>query len=85
MIKKMPIVSHFYDKFIKLTTLMTSATVGNLLFHFLAYCPPMLHDTLDTCNIWCDLLYERNNAISNADHSPCTAYGHSFAFQPVIA
>jgi len=42
----------------------------------------MLHDTLDTRNIWCDLLYERNNAISNADHSPCTAYGLSFALQP---
>jgi len=42
----------------------------------------MLHDTLDTRNIWCDLLHERNNAISNADYSPCTAYGLSLAFQP---
>ena len=64
------------------TILMTSAIVGNFLFHFLASCPPMLHDTLDTRNIWCDLLYERNNAISNADHCPCTAYGLSFALQP---
>ena len=42
----------------------------------------MVHAKLDTCNLWCDLLYERNNAISNADHSPCTVYGQSFAFQP---
>jgi len=93
MIKKMLIASRFYDKFIKLTTflglfsiaftiLMTSAIFGNFLFHFLASCPRILHDTLDTRNIWCDLLYERNNAISNADHSPCTVYGFSFAFQP---
>jgi len=33
-------------------------------------------------NLWCDLLYERNNAISNDDRHPCTVYGHSFAFQP---
>jgi len=89
----MPIASNFYDKFIKLTTflglfsiaftiLMTSAIVGNFLFHFLVSCPQVLHDTLDTRNICCDLHYERNNAISKADHSPCTAYGHSFAFQP---
>jgi len=92
MARKMLIASHFYDK-VKLTTflcqfsigftiLMTSAIVGNFLFHFLASCPPVLHDTLDTRNILCDLLYERNKAISNADHSPFTVYGHSFAFQP---
>ena len=62
MIRKMFIASNFCDKFIKLTTflglfsiaftiLMTSAVVGNFLFHFLASCPPMLHDTLDTRNI----------------------------------
>jgi len=62
MIRKMFIASHFCDKFIKLTTflglfsiaftiLMTSAVVGNFLFHFLASCPPMLHDTSDTRNI----------------------------------
>jgi len=28
------------------------------------------------------LLYERNNAISNADRRPCTVCGHRLAFQP---
>jgi len=28
----------------------------------------MLHDTLDTRNLWCELLYESKNVISNADH-----------------
>jgi len=30
----------------------------------------------------CDLLDERNNAISNATHHPCTVCGHNFAFRP---
>ena len=40
-----------------------------------------MYVTADTQNLCSDLLYERNNAISNADHSPCIVYGHRFAFQ----
>jgi len=64
---------------ILMTSEMTSTIVGDFLLHCLASCPPMLYgyDTLDVHNLCCDLLYERNNAISNADHSLCTVYGRS--------
>ena len=58
--------------------------VRNFFLHFLASCLQCftVYDTVDTNNFGCDLLYGRNNAISNTDHRPCTVCGHSLALQP---
>ena len=66
-----------------ITSQITSASWGYHL-HCLPSSPLMLHDVWRSGysqNLWSDLLFECNNAISNADHSPCTVCGHKFAFR----
>jgi len=76
MIKKMTIASHFYDNFIKLTTFRTfQYCIHNFddisySCYFSSTLPSFLSSDASRfiphwiLNLWCDLLYESNNAIS---------------------